>query len=128
MSDDEIESDDVFDEELYKATSHTEVDQRMVDSLQQAKEDVRKFIVDEFISEAYVAATNLRNILGDADGYAYDQAELIRTNLMVVIQGIKKNPGSFLFAAANSIESDNERLKFLNTIENAITQYKHSHY
>lgn len=99
--DEEVEDpllDTDFDENLYRATAHTEYDERTLKSIQIAKDNIQRFVVDEFITEAIVAATQLRNVLGDADAHAYDLAQTISDNLMVVSQGISKNPGEFVLA------------------------------
>lgn len=101
--DDEVEQDEVeFDDSLFRATSHTETDQRLLDSTQEAKECISRLIVDEFISEAFVTATNLRNLLGDADGMAADMAETIRSNLIVVAQAIVKDPVAYVVAVSKA--------------------------
>jgi len=92
------DEDELFDEHLYRGTSHTEYDERLISSAQKASDDVKRFVVHEFINEAVVAATNLRNLLGDADGHAYDLAETIRANMMIVLQQINKDPGEFVLA------------------------------
>lgn len=122
-SDDESEA-DVFDDELYRATAHSEIDERLLNSLEKAKETIRSFVVDEFLVEAIAASTVIRNLLGDADGFAYDLAESIRANLTVVAMEIKADPGGFVLAAARACKNPKDMNALLDNVTTKITEFK----
>lgn len=114
---------ELFEENVYKNTSHSEMDERMAQSVQESKEIISRFVADEFITEAFMAATQLRNILGDADGHAAELAETIRLNLMVVSKAIKSDPGEFVLASIRGSSRD-EQLTVLEKVLSKIKLYE----
>lgn len=122
ISDDE--SEDVFDDELYGATAHSETDERQINALEQTKDAIRSLVINEFLIEAISGATLIRNLLGDADGYASELAETIRANLTVVALEIKKDPGGFILAAARACTSRKEMNDLLDDVSLKIVDFK----
>lgn len=96
----EMESGDEFEVGNFRAISFTEIDDRLLNSLGLAQDRIAKVTTNEFIIEAYLAATNIRNILGDADGMAADAAETIRSNLLVTGIMIQTHPVELIIAAS----------------------------
>lgn len=119
----DAEPEEVFDDHLYAAASHTDTDVRLLENAQNAADTLRTFSADEFMCEAIVAATNLRNILGDADGHAYDLAEQIRTNLIVVSMALKADPAAYVIAAALTIEDPIERKNLLTDVLHKVNEH-----
>jgi hypothetical protein len=87
-----------FDEGTMMTATHREYDGRIMVAAQDAKERISQVTVNEFVLEAYRAATMIRNILGDADALAAESAETIRRNLLVVMTEIDKDPVGFLMS------------------------------
>lgn len=115
-----------FDEYLYKATAHQEFDDRLMKAVQKARDDVDTFVVDEFIAEAYVAATTLRNTLGDADGFASELANTILTNLLVVLQNVSKDPSEFVLGFLRAVKDDTTRADMASEIIHKVEIFKNS--
>lgn len=87
-----------FDEGTMMTATHREYDSRIMVAAQDAKERISQVTVNEFVLEAYRAATMIRNILGDADALAAESAEVVRRNLLVVMTEIDKDPVGFLMS------------------------------
>lgn len=119
-NDPDIDEEDLFDDTNFRGTSHTELDQRLMDAVDKARDHIKGLTVDQFITEAYTAATQLRNILGDADGFASDLAETIRTNLMVVLMELRAKPAEMLVKIALSFEDPVDQLQFLTGMEKTL--------
>lgn len=87
-----------FDEGTLMTATHREYDGRIMVAAQDAKERISQVTVNEFVLEAYRGATMIRNVLGDADALAAEQAETIRRNLLVVMTEIDKDPVGFVMS------------------------------
>jgi flavin-binding protein dodecin len=116
----DIDEEDLFDDTNFRGTSHTELDQRLMDAVDKARDHIKSLTVDQFIQEAYVAGTQLRNILGDADGFAADLAETIRTNLVVVLTELRAKPAEMLVKIALSFDDPVDQLAFLTDAEKTL--------
>lgn len=99
-----------FDEGTMMTATHREYDGRIMVAAQDAKERISKVTVNEFVLEAYRGATMIRNVLGDADALAAEQAETIRRNLLVVMTEIDNDPVGFLMSVFMA-DKDWERRK-----------------
>lgn len=94
-------------------------------SLQNAKEKIQSLTTDEFLIEAYTAATQLRNTLGDADALVFDLSEAIRMNLLVVAMSFRKHPTEMILSTVRAM-SQNEQLEFLSNCIEMLTNYQRS--
>lgn len=114
-----------FDEGTMMTATHREYDGRIMVAAQDAKERISKVTVNEFVLEAYRGATMIRNVLGDADALAAEQAETIRRNLLVVMTEIDNDPVGFLmsvFMADKDWERRIERVQEASVLLNQAAQ------
>lgn len=110
MSNTEVEDDydEVieFEEDFNASLTNTLTPTALLRSVQNGIDRVRSFTVDEFIHDAFRSATMLRNMLGDADGVVAEQTEAIRSNLIVVLTEVRKDPAEFIISIALAMPVD----------------------
>lgn len=94
-------------------------------SMQDAKENIAKVTSDEFLQEAYNAATHLRNTLGDADALVSDLSETIRSNIMVTALTYKKYPIEAVLNCVRAM-SPEEQIEYIDNIIAGLHEYKRS--
>lgn len=83
-------------------------------------------IVDGLVRDAYVAALNLRNVLGDGDGYAADQASTITDSLLALGHAIAKDPGSFVIATLRANPDRDAQREILDRVMAKLVDYRQS--
>ena len=86
-------------------------------SLQNAKENIQNLTTDEFLIEAYSAATQLRNTLGDADALVSELSETIRMNILVVAMTCHKHPVEMILSATRTMSPENQSAFLADSIE-----------
>lgn len=97
--DDAIEELDLtseFEEALFSGKTYAEVSSREAGAIADAHEKISSLTACTLLTEAYIAATNIRNVIGDGDAYAADQATTIRTNILVLLQELAQQPIRFI--------------------------------
>jgi hypothetical protein len=122
--------DDVFEsvfepDLLFGNQTSSEITTQNALSLQNAKERVQSLTTDEFLIEAYNAATQLRNTLGDADALVSELSETIRMNILVVSMSCRKNPTEMILSVARAMPL-NDQLEFLADSIEMLSSYKRS--
>lgn len=86
--------------------THSEMDPISLGRLAQRKDRVACHTTNEFINEAVLEATMLRNLLGDADGVVADKANTIISNLTVLSLEIQKDPVGFLLSFGRALPNE----------------------
>lgn len=120
------ELEDVYEiESNYASISSGEITNQNANSIQNAKDKVKSLTTDEFLIEAYTAATQLRNTLGDADALVSELSEIIRMNVLVVAATLKERPVELILASARALPDDARSLFLAETIE-MLSLYKRS--
>ena len=112
------ELEDVYEvESNYLSISSGEITTQNANSIQNAKDKVKSLTTEEFLIEAYTAATQLRNTLGDADALVSELSEIIRMNILVVAATLKERPVELIIASARALPLDVRSLFLAETIE-----------
>lgn len=92
---------------------HSEMTSRCVQALGASQEELEKLSSNSFIKDAIDSAVFLRNMCGDADAVVAQHCENIRSNLMVVLTEINKDPVSFIACIAQAIPEPANRKAWL---------------
>lgn len=106
-----------FEEGIALHRTHREFSEKEADALQAATDKITEVTSNQFLKDAYVAATNIRNVLGDGDAYAAQEAETIRSSILVIAQEIERNPTLFVIRAAKVEDSEAFRDNLLQVID-----------
>lgn len=114
------ETDVEFDPSWGTSTFHNEISSRCADALGASQDQLDKLSSNVFIKDAISSAVFLRSIYGDADGVIADHCENIRTNLMVVLTEINKDPVSFIACIAQAIPDTQKRKEWLAAVGAAL--------
>lgn len=109
-----------FEHVLTLARSYREISFQEMESIDAAAGKIKSLTSCQFLLEAYIAATNIRNVCGDGDAYAAQQAEIIRTNLIVVLQQLAADPISSVIDILRA-QSDGEEELF-NKVDSLIVE------
>ena len=117
---DEVEADE-FESTNFRAISYTEIDDRLLNALGAANDKITSITTNEFVVDAYIAATSLRNLLGDGDAHAADLSESIRMNLLVASLAIKNSPAEFIIAASKTVEDEDG---FIFSVIDTLMEYR----
>lgn len=118
--------DDTFEPDVYfAAVSNSEISPQNAHSLQNANDRIKDLTSDEFLIEAYNAATQLRNTFGDSDGLISDLSETIRMNILVVALSCRKHPTEMILAAIRTLPNDKQS-RFLDDCLETLHAYKRS--
>lgn len=105
--------------------SSSELTSQNAYSLQNAKDKIQSLTTDEFLIEAYNAATQLRNTLGDADALVSELSETIRMNILVVAMSCRKHPAEMVLSATRTM-SQEDQLAFLADSIEMLLSYQRS--
>lgn len=102
--------DSYLPDDMFAATQASTLSFGKAESIQAAKDHLLKLTTDEFLLEAYNAATQLRNTLGDADALVADLSETIRSNILVVATACNHDPIGMILSSirAMNIEEQSE--------------------
>lgn len=118
--------DSVFEHDFsFGNQSSGEITSQNAFSLQNAKDKIQSFTGDEFLIEAYNAATHLRNTLGDADGLVSELSETIRMNILVVAMTFKNKPAEMIMSLARTLD-EYKQTDFIQDIIETLSSFKRS--
>lgn len=110
--------DSVFEENFsFGNQVSSEITTQNAFSLQNAKEKIQSLTTDEFLIEAYTAATQLRNTLGDADALVSELSETIRMNILVVAMTCHKHPVEIVLSAVRTLPSEEQSAFLADSLE-----------
>lgn len=130
FDDSDVVNDDMFESIfepnlMYANTSSSEITTQNALSLQNAKDKIQSLTTDEFLLEAYNAATQLRNTLGDADALVSELSETIRMNILVVALSCRKSPVDMILSTIRAM-SPQDQIKFLADSIETLLSYQRS--
>jgi hypothetical protein len=119
---------DFAESEEYEAApaawaAHTEISVESAVSAQETRDRIRSIVSDEFIVEAISSATMLRHMLGSSDGVVAESCTNIEQNLSVLALSIKKDPVGFLLSFARAMDTDSERVEWVQSIIERLVNY-----
>ena len=119
LSEDEPE---LFEDGWYANARATELSEAIVTAETAASEKIKSLTANQFIHDAYVAAINLRNVCGDADGFVGEMASTIASNLDLVAAEIKNDPAEMVIAAIRAMPLE-ERQAMMGKILKTLDDY-----
>lgn len=111
LTDDGLE-DDELELGFLTSTPFSSFDTRLLEALASAEDEVMKLTTSEYLKEAVVAATTVRNVVGDADGFVSNHMSTIISNLLVLAAEVVKAPEEFVITCAAALPKA-QRLMFL---------------
>lgn len=112
-------------EEIYPDTALDNITSDYIqEAIQKSKEDMSRFVADEFFTEAFAAATQLKHTIGDGDALAYELSETIRSNLIVLAQAMAKDPVAFVSAVLRASQNKSEIIERIDSLLQAYKEGK----